>query len=78
MNPIFKYENDFSITSFDFASILYMEYDKQFSSTHIYFYDSERILRFSMDENDFMNLITKWKNWKVEMAEKTSQQIFLA
>lgn len=77
MNPIFKYENDYHIVIFSFATVLYIEYSKLLSQATVHFYEPENTLQFEIDDSDFMNLITGWKNWKTEEANTPPQQIFL-
>lgn len=74
---IFRYENDYTVITFDFSTVLYFSYCKGTKWVTVHFFDTEKVSGFWMGYDDFLNLATRWKNWKNEMAE-TPQQYILA
>lgn len=77
MNSIFRHENENIIITFDFSNVLYFIYDKRIEETTVYFYENEQHVKFHIGDSDYMNMITKWKNYKQELANQPQQHIFL-
>lgn len=73
-NSIFRYEDSFKVTTIDFTTVLYLDYCKGTKWATVHFFDTDKIASVYMSYDEFMNLATRWKNWKTEMAEAASQQ----
>lgn len=77
VNPVFRHETNNSIIVFDFTSVLYFEYDKNIGEMAVHFYDAEHKAYVNLNDQEFMNLITKWKAWKIQQANKQEQTFFI-